>query len=377
MAEAKKRQANFELLRIIAMMMVIVLHYIIKGNMAVKLSADGSVMNHIWWLIDGFCNVAVNVYVLISGYFLVEAKWRVSKLVKLVCQVLFYSILAGLLMYALGDMLELPYISSAYSAAATDGGYNLTTWLNVLLPIEYEHYWFATAYVVMYMLSPVLAIAVKQMEQKQLGTVIIALLCFFCLPKSINPYLIPTDSYGYDFGWFICLFLIAGYIRLYGIKLLDTKKKCVLLYVASVCVNFGICALCGAICRKTGKLEYYMDMTYAYNYFLVLISSVALFYAFTYIRIPEGKTADAVCRIAPLTFGVYLLHENVGIRLIWPYLLGSNKMTNPAAEILHMIFSVAVVFTAGCLVDCVRKMLFDRIEAVLVRRKQVKSADEI
>jgi len=359
MAEEKKRQANFELLRIIAMMMVIVLHYIVKGKMSVKLSVDGSITNHLWWLIQGFCNVAVNVYILISGYFLVNAQWKISKLVKLVCQVLFYSIVVGLVMYGVGRLaLSQPAVAAVYDRAAVGTGYDFSNWLNIILPIEYEHYWFATAYVVMYMLSPVLAVAVKQLPQKQLKAVIIALLCFFCIPKSINPYLIPTDSYGYDFGWFICLFLIAGYIRVYGIKLFDSKKKAILIYVLAVLADWGVCAITGYICRMTGKLEYYMDMTYAYNYILVLISSVALFYVWTYIEIKEGKVADIICKIAPFTFGVYLLHENVGIRLIWPYILGTDKLNNFGLQILHMIFSVLVVFAAGCVVDWIRSKIF-------------------
>ncbi len=374
MAEKGKRQANIELLRIVAMLMVIVLHYISKGKIDVKLSEDGSLNNHIWWLIDGFCNVAVNVYVLISGYFLVEAKWHVSKLIKLVCQVLFYSILVGLVMYGLSAF---PVVSALYERAGESFTFDLSSWLTILLPIEYEHYWFATAYVVMYMLSPVLAVAVKNLPQKQLRTVIIALLCFFCLPKSINPYLIPTDSYGYDFGWFICLFLIAGYIRMYGIRFFSSKKKSLLAYVICVLLNFGVCAVCGRICSVTGKMEYYMDMTYAYNYILVLISSVALFYAWTYVEIKDGKFASMVCRIAPLTFGVYLLHENVSVRLIWPFFLGADKMNNIITQLLHMLLCVAVVFVAGCLVDALRKFIFDKVETIFVRERQAKSDNEI
>ena len=120
-----------------------------------------------------------------------------------------------------------------------------------------------------------------------------------------------------------------------------------------------------------------MDMTYAYNYILVLISSVALFYAWTYVEIKEGKFASFVCRIAPLTFGVYLLHENVSLRLIWPFLLGADRMNNFFTQFLHMLLSVLIVFTAGCLVDALRKFIFDKAETIFVREKQAKSDNEI
>lgn len=102
-----------------------------------------------------------------------------------------------------------------------------------------------------------------------------------------------------------------------------------------------------------------MDMTYAYNYILVLISSIAMFYVWTFVEIKPGKGADIVCKISALTFGVYLLHENVGIRLRWPYLLGVDKINAFPLQLLHMIFSVIVVFAFGCVVDYIRSKIFN------------------
>lgn len=368
LVEAKKRQANFELVRIIAMLMVIALHYIVKGNMSQSLSVDGSANNHLWWLVEAFCNVAVNVYVLISGYFLINAKWRVGKVVKLVCQVLFYSILVGVFMYLLVVKIQPDFVQSLLYKAGLSYDYDLSAWLYVFLPLEYEHYWFATAYVIMYMLSPVLAIAVKNLPQKQLKTIIIALLCFFSIPKSINPYLIPTDNYGYDFGWFVCLFLIAGYIRMYDIKFFDSKAKAVSMYVVSVLLNWGIASVAGVICRETGKLEYYTDMTYSYNYILVLFSSIAFFYIWKYTEIAPGKLSDIICAVAPLTFGVYLFHENIGIRLLWPYLLWANTSKLFPVSLCRMIIAVVIVFVVGCVVDYLRSKLFALIGKAFVKK---------
>lgn len=347
MSAKTKRLANFELLRIIAMAMVIALHYISRGIVAPKLSVDGSVYNHIWWLVLAFCNVSVNVYVLISGYFLVDAEWHVNKVIRLIAQVLFYSILVGIIV---SKVMSIPL--------------SFDNILTIILPIEYEHYWFATAYVIMYMLAPVLSIAVNQLPKKQLTTVIVLLLFIFSIPKSLNPYLIPTDSYGYDFGWFICLFLIAGYIKKYGIKLFDTKVKSIALYISGVVLNFLVCAATAYIVRTRGKLEYYMDMTYAYNYILVLFSSVAFFYIFTHINIKEGKFANIVCKIAPYTFGVYLLHENVVLRDNWTVMLGADVLPNRLYQPLHLILCVLLVFVVGCIVDMIRKCVFDLIENI-------------
>ena len=348
MPQEKKRQVNFELLRVVAMLMIITLHYLSKGNVEVKLSVDGSLYNHAVWLIGAFCNAAVNAYVLISGYFLVEAKWNPKKLLSLLLQVLFYSILIPVILLLFG------------MAPVTD--WNAYDWMNAILPIQTEHYWFATAYVVLYMLAPLLAAGIKNLSKKQLQITIGLLLLFFCIPKSINPVLIATDHYGYDYGWFICLFLIAGYIRLYGLSFFKNEKRSVILYVIFVIANFGVCALMGLICRRTGKLEYYMDMTYSYNYILVVLSSIALFYIFMYIKIPDGKLAKCIGWLAPCTFGVYLLHENLAVRLQWPGWLGIESVKGTPLIFAHLIISILIVFIVGVMVDRVRITIFDAVK---------------
>ena len=61
-----KRQSNFELLRIVAMFMIIALHYLVKGNVAAPWSESRTLVNYTAWLVEAFCIVAVNCYVLLS-----------------------------------------------------------------------------------------------------------------------------------------------------------------------------------------------------------------------------------------------------------------------------------------------------------------------
>lgn len=84
-----KRQANFELLRIVAMLMIIVLHYLNKGGLLVDYTSDRTGVNYAAHLAEAFCIVAVNCYVLLSGYFLVESAWKPERVVSLAGQILF------------------------------------------------------------------------------------------------------------------------------------------------------------------------------------------------------------------------------------------------------------------------------------------------
>ena len=339
-----KRQSNFEILRVLAMAMIVAMHYMLKGGIAVPLSEDGTAVNHLAWIIEAFCIVAANCYVLISGYFMIETEWKFKKLILLALQVLFYSLLVPLvcLLLGIGNVAE----------------WSVYEWIFAVLPLQMEHYWFATSYVLLFMLVPILSAGIKQLAQKQLQITIVVLLIYYCGFKSLSPILLSTDRYGYDMGWFICLFLIAAYIRLYGIPFFEGMEKSLSIYLISCVGLFGISALAGMICRRTGALRYYMDMPYCYNYVLTLIGSVALFYVFKQWNVKEGALTTLFSRVAPYTFGVYLLHENLAIRNLWPAWLGVEDVKGSPLFVLQMLFAVIIVFAFGIIVDFVRKKLF-------------------
>jgi len=352
--KTKNRQANFELLRIIAMLMVVTMHYLMKGNVASSMAEDGSVVNLLTWFIQSACIVAVNVYVLISGYFLVTAEWKISRLLKLVLQILCYSIGVPLVCLCLG--------------VGNVAQWSVYDWGVAIFPLQMEHYWFATAYIVLYLLVPILSVAVQKMEKKQLQVTIGVLVLFFSVGKSIIPILIPTDRYGYDFGWFICLFLIAAYIRLYGIQFLNNTRKALIIYLILVVTIFAYSAGLGWLTRSYDlPLSYAMDMVHCYNHILVLGASVALFCGIRYFRIPKGNFSKIVCAVAPYTFGVYLLHENIAIRQLWQSWFGVESVKGSFMFLPHMLITVLVVFVISIIVDYVRSIVFQVVEKLLLR----------
>ena len=148
------RQANYELLRIVAMAMVITLHYLGKGGLLTGQEQAWKTADTLAWLLEAFCVAAVDVYVLISGYFLVDASFRFGKLCMLWLQIFVYSVGVPALLCLLG-ILPVQEISME----------RVLTWI---FPVLREHYWFATAYVVMYLFAAFLGKAVRQIPQKQI-----------------------------------------------------------------------------------------------------------------------------------------------------------------------------------------------------------------
>ncbi len=348
----KSRMVNLELLRCVAMMMVVVRHYLGKGNLLADLSVENLEAAGIAaWGLEAFCIVAVNLYMLISGYFLCESSFKLSRLLKLLLQVWIYSVAIGLLAAAIG-LVSAEEFTTYYL-------------LQLIFPVSMGHYWFITAYVFLYLLLPLVSMAVKRMTKEQLQITVIILLTAFCLLKSVLPVRLEMDAKGYDCLWYLCVFLTAAYIRRFGIPFLQKKGRGVIIYIVSALLIFGGTMCLHFIYVKTGSMGLLIKVFIEYNHVLPFLAAVGLFAAFLRTRI-GGKPVGVICAVSPYTLGVYLLHENIGVRYVWQKWLGAERISNVAELIVWTAIAVIAVFAAGVLVEAARSLVMKWLHKVLM-----------
>lgn len=350
-----KRMANMELLRIIAMLMVITLHYLDKGLLLPNRLDGFTVDGGFAWILQSLSIVAVNVYVLITGYFLVESKFYCKKLIKIILQVLFYSFLIPLCMIGVG-LLQIEDIT-------------INQWIQYSLPLLSKHYWFATAYVILYIFSPILNRAIKSMNEKQHKITIVILTLVFVIPKSIIPIELAMDEKGHDVLWFICLYFIAAYIRLYGLSYFKNFKKSFITYIFLISAIFILSLLTSIFVEMTGLFGGFIERPYDYNHLFGLLGGISLFYSFLSIDIKKEKITSVICKVAPYTFGVYLLHEHIEIRFLWTSWVDLGLGTSGLAFLIEYLVAVIVVFGLGVSVDFIRSLLFKLIGSKLETTK--------
>ena len=306
------------------------------------------------WGIEAFAIVAVNAYMMLSGYFMIESRFKVRRLLGLILQLWFYSIGIGIAALSAG------YVPKE--------GFSVYYLLQLCLPVSTNHYWFMTAYIYMYLFSPILSQGIKRLTKRQLQTVIILMICVLSVIKSVIPFRLEADMNGYDCIWYLCIFIIAAYIRLYGIPFFKSAVRSALIYIASAGCIFGITFLLRFIFFQTGKLENILDICYEYNHILVLTASVALFYTFCHIKIKSSKVSRIICRISPYMLGVYLWHEHIAIRYEWTGWLYNiiGKPDNMASLIIYTVTAVAVVLAIGIFIDMLRCFLFSHVHKMLL-----------
>ena len=340
------RNYGLDLLRCVAMIMIVILHYLDKGKVLTPLSSGEpfKAADVTAWFMEALAIVAVNLYMLMSGYLLYKSSFKLSRLINLVIKVWLYSVIVGLLGIVLGGPVE--PVDTYFI-------------LRLLLPISMNTYWFMSAYVFFYLLTPVLGIAARAMNKVQLKFLLVALMVFHVIIKSVIPAKLDGDAFGMNAMWYIVLYFVAVYIRRFtawgdeegadGVKRPAAWISFVL-YVAGAFLVMGEALVIRSIYVKTGSLSYILRISYDYNHILVLITSIALFTGFLSLRIPV-KVGQYFGIVGKYSLGVYLLHENLSIRYAWEKLLGCEKVNGVASVILMALMAAIVVFIIGVIVD--------------------------
>lgn len=359
MAYKKERQLNYELLRIIAMLMIVCLHYLVEGGLLGNPARAGmTAAGYMAWGIEALCLVSVNVYVLISGYFGVGAplgqaditgvtlRDALKKPMKIWGQVFFYSAAIGFGAIAFGVQ-----------------EFDIYRVFTYVFPVVTEHYWFATAYVILCLLMPFLNAGFYRLGQNHIKYLLAGFLLIFCVSKTFIPMRLPTDRYGYDCIWFIALYITGAYIKRYGIKQLNPRWKALALYFGSTAGIFLSFLVIRMIYIKTGSLDKMINYGYAYNYLFCYTGAVGLFLAFKKCHKDEKhivlleRARKPIELFSGATFGVYLIHEHINIRGAWQWLFNGGGRADISAGgfLLRMAAGVLCVYLVCTFIEIMRQ----------------------
>ena len=140
---------------------------------------------------------------------------------------------------------------------------------------------------------------------------------FFSVFKTCSPLQFSTDRYGYDYGWFLCVYLIGAWIRRYGFSFLKNARRGLALYLACAGLTAAGEILLLFLSKKIGALTYYASVPFHYNFLPCIAGAVGLFAFFAHVRLPEGFLTKTVRFWSPAVFGVYLIHEHVDVSANW------------------------------------------------------------
>lgn len=272
--------------------------------------------------------IAVDVFVIISAWFLRLKSASFSKVLNLIWIILFWTVVMSSLAVLLGEPLTLADIVNS-------------------IPVIGRAYGFCSGYIIMYLCSPFLNKMLDNMSLKQISLMAISIFVLFSLFSQLSRNNYMSIGGGYSFMWFIMLYIITAWIKIIQCWL-PSKWVFLTLY------------LLGSI---IGTISEYYDIpvlgSLYYNNPLVVISAFCLFLFFVKTEIRSNVLIFLIRYLAPLSFGVFLIHANpILVRWYQQY-----QFSNWLDEIILLYtigipLFVIVVYLICSLLEYLRERLF-------------------
>lgn len=351
---ANKRNPSFELLRVIAMFLIVVWHFLMHGigHRPVGVADDAASLFNLcsMELIGCLSKVSTNCYILISGYFLVTSKTKWEKIPKTWMPIFFYSVGICLVFILCGNWDRVGWAGLG----------------KAFMPLYFSEYWFATRYVALVALAPFLAMVAGGVSKKQY-LLLLAILFVVNFEWLLGSQLSGNNS----MLWFVFLFYVGGYVRLHGGCGGTVRYGRLYFLLAAVIAlgyqmwDFSIYPLFGA--------PFMID--YHANNGIEFFTALMLFMWAVRLKMRDTRFSRLMVKVAPLTFGVYLIHDNVWVRgELWHRWVHASGLYDSWAFVPVLAAVTLLVFWSCIFIDSLRDRLFralrvnDRIDRLFARR---------
>ena len=326
----KERNPGIELLRIVSMLMIVASHSITHGNF----NDFPFSLNGVFAIaLSQGARIGVDCFVLITGYFSKNTSINRRKLTNQYIEILTYSILISVAMF-LSGLLSVSKESI----------------LHTFLPFSSSQYWFATCYLLLMIVAPILRVFVENTSKKIFATILLILTVLWSVFPTI---LINAPGYS-NFVWFVYLYLLGAFFNTYSFSITGKLKW----FHGAGCLF--IIMLLTVITYYFGKdIPFFKENSiYLFgemNKMPALICAVALFFGFLNSKVKIHRFTKIV---ATCVFGVYLFHDNPYIRdFIWNKIFCNSQNINQPYFIPMLLLSILIVFSVGIVIEFLRQKI--------------------
>ncbi len=318
------RRSNIELLRILVMLLIVAHHFSIHGGFTFPV--DTVSINRLWiQFIQLGGKLGVDVFVLISGYFLIHAEsLKTNRIVRLWFQIFSYSIV----------------IFAVFILTGRES-FRLKELIKHLFPVTYTQWWFASSYFVLYLLHPFLNSFLKTLDRERYVKLLLLLSLCWCI---IPTFLAMSFQSNYLL-WFMFLYALAGYIRLYGFPPSLSAGKCLLLHFLCMLLTFGSAVVLDILGTRIPVLA--AKATFFYDMEMLPIFLAALFLFLSFLKLDIGSR-PLINSVSAAMFGVYLIHDHPYVRrFLWQSVFANAFHADSHLLIPYSLLVISLVFV-GC-----------------------------
>ncbi len=272
-----------------------------------------------------------------------------KKYLKLLCEVMFYRIVIAAVFWITGY--------DQFSVAGL---------IKVLVPIRTLGDGFISAYLVFFLFIPFLNILVHHMSEKQHIKLLVLVSFAYVFLGTFSPITSVTMNYA---SWFMVLYIISSYFRLYPKRLFDNSKVWGIATICCIVISVASIVICTWIGVKLNKRLYYNFVSDS-NTLLAVLTGISSFLFFKNVKIRQSGFINTV---ASTTFGVLCIHANSDAmrQWLWKDTLDNVGYYSTSVGYIHAIGSVLVIFIICSLIDYIRIKMIEKPFFILIDKKIV------
>jgi len=319
--------------------MIVVLHILEYGGVieaTSKLSINYVIGNTLLILVYP----GVNCFALVSGYVGIDVQSKLRKSILLYFNVLFYSVVLSVLglTFRNGTMIDV---------------------VKGFFPLLTRRYWYFSAYFGLLVCMPLLNLAMKTFSRKQMKIAIFMMISSISISQTLFRIDAFNASSGYSMLWLCIMYMCGAYIKQYDCFSNASSYK----VLATMCISALFTLFVKLMIEMVGKtfLEYNGGggLLILYVSPTIVIQAVCLVLLFARLSIKNGGV-KVIKQIAPLAFGVYLIHTHPTVFQI--FFSGFYTPLGSSAIMLPKVLGAAtVVFVICLMIEYGRIKLFSTV----------------
>lgn len=339
MNDIKTRKTNLEILRIISILMI--LSYEIIWNTGMGLVFDNFGITKVYsFFIQFGRNIGVDILIILSGYILIsDTKLNIFRVIKYILQTFFYSVVIYWIMILLGNKFD------------------IRLFLTSLFPISFKTFGIISTYIILYILHPYINIYLKKIDK----SIFIKLLVITTIIWSIIPTIFDTNMASNDLVWFIYLYMVGSYIKLYKDDIKVNSIKYIIYSIIIMIISTTICLLLDNIDMSPISNK---GILFNMRSIPTLLSALLLFISFKSMNIKNNKVINL---LGISTFGVYIIYKSQDIRdYLGNYIYTIEE--NTISFIPDTILLLIIVYVVCTIIEILRIYILENNYMKLFKR---------
>lgn len=336
----ERRQSNFELLRILCMVLIVGFH--ITGQTGMDGCGLGDGIAYYYCIFIGSAGRLVcNTFVMIGAWFLADSKFRSERIVNLWLEIFVYSVAITIICLGIG---------------CEEAG--IVTLIQSFFPIFGRPVWFGAEYICLLLMTPWLneMLGEKNMHRTRQVVKLFGILIIGCATLFPVGHTTPAFS---ELVWFCFLYLFVGLYKRGQMTVCQKIEK-----YSFVWFLLSYLVLCGM--KIVADMTGIEPLRYLYTYYrghyealLGFVCSFCLFLAFKNWKVGHNKLVNLISRS---TFAVYIIHQTPAFyKYLWNGIFQVDASVENGNMIGYSLLVIAVIFAVSVCVDNIRIFVMDKL----------------